>query len=492
MPPLMLLASTAGSPGSASIVTYGPDGKTQAKQVSADFSGLQFGRPGQFSGGQITFSSQKPGESTVLSTSSVRFKSGMPLSLQSTINDRRTGAPYRRLEIALSGLNYSVVNRIAGGSLQLETRDATTSAKLADGGVTFQMEALEGLALTHYLSDGSGDVGGYSNVNFANAQFLGDQIVGGHLEIQTSNPQQVATSISKLQFSAQGLPTAMSTDLFGENGTDVKASTVTDFSGAVFDPRRHIWSGQVTATTSDPQGRVKAHAIVNFANGTPVAATNQTFSGSGQLVASVETDFTSAQFDNKNHVVDSSIVVKCFRPSGSLLSSASVNFDALGNPSLRSTQVYQADGATPLCTVVQDYSAAVFDHHRKVFRGWVKTTTTPADGSPVTVKVRHYLGARKCHSTTAIRLADSGAVLETTRGVNRPDGTLAETVTQTGSTLATVTQYGIDGKTVIKTYTIDYSSATVADGVVTGGEVAISTQGGNQRALASTTLAYGS
>jgi hypothetical protein len=493
MPPLMFLASSSGAPGSASIVTYGPDGKTQAKQVSADFSGLQFASPGQPSGGQVTFSSQKPGEPTLLSTSSAQFgASGKPVSLQSAINDRRTGVPHRRLELDMSGLSYSVVNRIASGSLQLLTRHAATAAKLSDGAVTFQGEVLSALDLTHYLSDGSGDVGGYSSILFANAKLLGDQIVGGQIEIETKNPQRITTSNSKLHFTSQGLPASMSTDVFADNGTDVKASTLTDFSAAVFDPRRHIWSGQITATTSDLQGRVKAHTVVNFANGAPASAINRTFAESGQLFASVETDFTGAQFDNKNHVVNSSISVKRFRPDGSLLSSASVGFDELGNPFLRTTQVYRADGVTPSYTVTQDRSAAVFDHHRKIVRGQVKTTITPADGSPATVKLRQYVRTRKGCSTRVTRLAASGALLENTRSIHRPDGTLAETVTQTSPTLATITQYATDGKTVTKTYTVDYSAATVAGGAITGGSVAVNAQAGDQRSLASATLAYSS
>ncbi|MDH4078977.1 MAG: hypothetical protein OEU68_04095 [Nitrospira sp.] len=485
------LNAASPGPGSAVVITFGPDGKAEAKHVAANFSRMQFAQSGAVVGGQLNFTSQKAEDQTALSASSAQFNaSGKPSTLQSAINDRRTGVPYRKLAIDLSGLSYSVANRIAAGEIKFSASNAENAAKVSDGAVSFASESLAALNLTHYVSDGSGTVGGYSGINFAKAQFLGDQIVGGHVEISIKSPNNLPTSNSKLHFTSVGLPTSMHTDVYSSNGADLKASTVTDFSAAVFDPRRHIWSGQVAATTSDPQGRVKAHAVVKYTNGAPVSAKNQTFGQAGQLLASIETDFAGAQFNNRNHVVNSSIAVRCFRPDGSLLSSATVTYDASGNPASRTTHMYKADGVTPLSTIVQDYSAAVFDHHRKVVSGQVKTTITPAGCYATTRTVRLYQGSHNYSAKTVTMLDAAGAPVQTTTTVHRPDGTLAQTVTHTSSTLATVTQYGIDGKTVIKTYTVDYGAASVSNGRVIGGSLAVQSVCGDQRPLATSRLAY--
>ncbi|MGH7945895.1 MAG: hypothetical protein ACREF9_12930, partial [Opitutaceae bacterium] len=205
--------------------------------------------------------------------------------------------------------------------MKFSTSRAEDGGQVADGAIAFATEQLCRLDVTHYLSDASGAVGGYSGISFANTQFLGDQILGGNMEISTLTPQSVLASKSTLQFSSDGLPVSMNTDAYDTNGTDVKVTILTNYQSAVFDPRKRIWSGQVTATTRDAQQRIRSHAVVTYANGSPASAINQTYDQSGQLAGWVETDFAGARFNNRNHVVNSAITVKSYRAGGSLLSS---------------------------------------------------------------------------------------------------------------------------------------------------------------------------
>ena len=230
---------------------------------------------------------------------------------------------------------------------------------------------------------------------------------------------------------------------------------------------------------------------MTFANGAPSSAKNQSFAPTGDLAGWVDTDYSGAQFNNKNHVVNSSVPTKLYGADGTLLSSGTLQFDAHGNPIKRSITSFARDGVTATGTTEVDYTKAVFDHHRKVVSGMVTSIYTPAGGGAKTLSERVYGGS---HVPVVKRLTtiapDASIPALTSKSAYRPDGTLAEVTEQVSDRQAKVTQYAANGRTAIKTYLVDYSGTTITGNRISSGSVQLQAQGGNQWPLSKTVVSY--
>lgn len=481
----------AGKLQAATMNLYGPDGKTEAKQVSANYQNVNFDANGNITGGTLQYSAQA--QQTKLSENAASLgANGKPVTIASTIFDQHSGAPYRSVQTDLSGLTWTAAARIQTGSIKVTSSNPADQTLLTSGTMAFNNEQLQQIALTHHAPDNAGVVQGHTTIDYSNVQFSGDEIIGGHQVLTTQRPDQTVSAQSQLFYSASGLPTTMRTSGYADNGTDPNSNTLTDYSAITFDARRQIFSGQLSSATSDPQGIIRAKTTVNYANGVPQLAETQNFSAKGSLVQVVKTNYAGSTFNNAKHVVNSAITVNTLRPNGSLISSARVMYDQNGHPLRHLITNYRANGAVVSQTEVS-YAAASFDHHRKVVNGKVTATTTAADGATQTLTVRHYNGSRNyAIRETLVQHPTTKALLSSSKIIKRADGTVAEVITQTSPQAATITQYATDGTTVIKCIEVDYSNATVAGGNIVSGSVGITARDQQQKLLATSSLAYAS
>lgn len=477
-----------GVPKTASTITYGPDGETEAKQINANYQGVTFDDKGTIVGGSLQYSAQAQG--TKLSDSTATFTNGKPASVTSIIFDRRGSDAYRAVNADLSDLVWTNTNRIKGGEVKITAAKQNSNTIVVGGAISYTNEQLAQINLTHYAQDASGDVHGYTAMNYANTEFLGDEIVGGYLLMTTQRQDRTLSSQSKLSYASNGLPITMETSGYAANGTDLNSTTLTDYTSVVFDARRNILSGTLHITTKNIQGIVREKTAVIFAHGVPQTTETQNFSNKSVLLFVIKTDYTGGKFNNSNHVVSSTINVKTFRPDKSLISSAQVQYDDDGNLAQHLITNYGVNGQEVSHTQVH-YAEATFDHNRKVIKGQVKTETKTADGTQKVLTVRHYNGARQYTlKETTVQDASTEAVQKTTKTIKRPDGTLAEVITQLTPQTASITQYATDGKTVIKSFQIDYSHATLENNSIVGGNVAISASDPRQRLLSKSQLNY--
>jgi hypothetical protein len=481
----------SGKLQAATMSLYGPDGTTEAKQISANYQNVNFDTNGNITGGTLQYSAQAQQIKLSENTASLGAN-GRPAAIASTIFDQHSGAPYRSVQTDLSGLTWTAAARIQTGSIKVTSSNPADQTLLTSGTMAFNNEQLQQIALTHHAPDSTGVVQGSTTIDYSNVQFSGDETIGGHQVMTTQRPDQTVSSQSQLFYSNNGLPTTMHTSGYADNGTGLNSNTLTNYSAVTFDARRQIFSGQLTSTTSDPQNIVRAKTTVSYANGVPQSAETQNFSAKGILVQMVRTDYTGSTFNNAKHVVNSAITVNRLRPNGTLISSARVMYDKNGCPLQHLITNYRANGEAVSQTEVS-YAAARFDHHRKVVNGQVTATTTTADGATQTSTVRHYNSSRNYTiRETLVQHPTTKALLSSSKIIKRVDGTVAEVIIQTSPQAATITQYGTDGTTVIKCIEVDYSNATVAGGNILSGNVGITARDHQQKLLATSNLAYAS
>lgn len=486
---MMMSATASGKLQTAAISLYGPDGTTEAKQINADYQNTSFDANGNITGGTLHYSSQT--QQTKLSQNTATFgANGKPATIASTIFDHQSGAPYRSIQTDLSGLTWSEAARIKTGAIKVTSTNPQNQSLLVSGEVAYDNEQLQQIALTHHAPDNTGTIQGQTTIDYTNVQFSGDEIVGGHQLMTTHRPDQTQSSQSKLFYSANGLPTTMHTSGYATNGPDLTSNTLTDYSAITFDACRQILSGQLTSTTSNPQNIVRSKTTITYANGVPQDAETQRFSDKGSLCQVVRTEYSGCTFNNAKHVVNSATTVKTFRPNGTMLSSARMLYDKNGHLLKQSITNYRANGAS-LGQTEMSYAEAIFDLNRKVVGGKVTATMIPADSTTKTTIVRHYNGTRNyAMRETLVYNLKSQTLQSSNKVIKRADGTIAEVMTQTSSQTATITQYAIDGKTVIKSIEVDYSSATVAGGSIVSGNVGIKARNNQQKLLSASSLVY--
>ncbi len=486
----LLKATTQGKVQNATIVTYGVDGKTEATQTQADYTGMNFDEQGNSQGGVLQYSTQAQGKALSQSTAHLG-NDGKPVALASTIYDRHTGDQHAVVNVDFGGLQWNPINNIQAGDIKVTSTKPQTQQIVTAGSIAYANEQLTNIDLTHYAPDGSGNIHGYTKIGYDQTQFLGNEIIGGHVLITNQRSDQSLSSQSKLTYSATGLPLTMETQGFGLNGTELGNTTVLDYSALEFDPLGHIFAGTLPLKTQNQQGVLLTQTLVTFANGVPQNAKTQNFSQQGKLLNQIETDYTNAQFNHNNHVINSTITVKTLRLDGSLASIAKVQYGGDGKPIKHQITNYHTDGQKQVSQTEVDYSEAGLDHNRQVIQGKVTSTTTFMDDPKKVVTVRHYQGTRQALIKETLVQSDATDSPSSVKTIKRPDGTLAEVITQIDAQSANITQYAIDGKTIIKSYQVDYSKVQLNEtGTIIGGNVTMNVMDGNQRLLATSNLNY--
>ena len=244
------------------------------------------------------------------------------------------------------------------------------------GEITLNNQSLGKISLTHYATNGSGDIHGYTTIDHKNVSFLGDEIVGGYHHITTLRPDQSVISQSKLHYSESGLPTSMETGVFYAHEAEPHTHMVTDYSGVNFDARKKISHGQLRVTIKNYQGKLLGKTAMTFAENNPQTAETHFFTEQGEIRSKLQNDYAHAQFNNHNHVVNSSTHVKGIRHDGTIYLITQTDYDGDGNPSQKVIKYYASDGKQQVSQTVMDYSKAIFNYKRKVMGGHVKVETT--------------------------------------------------------------------------------------------------------------------
>ena len=455
------IVSAAGSaqPGAAGgalkngvVTTYGPDGSQKATVEQISFEKMEFAGDGSITGGQILHTSATPEGQALTSTTINLATGGKPAEAEMQIHKRQGEGLFSILNADLSSVKWTDGGKISSGAVALATKDPVTGLQTTSGSIAFQNEKFTSGAVTHYSAKDGKTVESLTELDCSGVTLQGMKVNGGQMKVTRKRPDKAVTSNSVVQFLDNGLGRIKQVETVNltSGSNQVKSYVTADYSGVNYSARNEIDSGDVNIDVRAPDQSPQSHAVVSFAGSVPKTAQTWRFQG-GVLANKTVTDYTNAQFDNHNRVVNGRIKVDVYNAADQQISTTAVDYDQNGAVTSKQTQALPVAAAKTSPKTYQEVAAS-----------WSNPATKPA------AAVRPQISVAKPTSVPATAASGTAQAAPQTKSIRRSDGTLEQTVVTTAQNgkpvSAVVTDYDTDGKTVVNTYNVDLTKFVTAAG----------------------------
>jgi hypothetical protein len=443
--------AAGGTFKNGTVTTYSPDGSQKAAVGFISFEKTQFASDGSITGGQIFHSSSTPEGQPISSTTIQLGPGGKPTQGEIQINKRQGPGLFNVVSADLSGVKWTDAGKIGSGAVGVATKDPVSGLRTTSGSIAFQNEKLTSGAVTQYSAKDGTTIESSTELDFTGVALLGSKVNGGQMKVTRKRADQSVSSNSQVSFLENGLGRIKQVQTANlATGSNQVASNVTaDYSGITYNPRNEIDSGDINIDVAGSDQSPSSHAIVSFANAVPKTAQTWRFKG-GVLANKTVTDYSNAQFDNHNRVVNGSIKVDVFNAAEQRICSTAVSYDQNGAVTNKQTQTFPVTAAATAPKTYQQVAAS-----------WAKPAAQPRAA---------ILPRPSVTTATASATASPGAsqAAPQIKNITRSNGTLEATVATTSQkgkpVSAVVTHYDSDGKTVVNSYHVDLTKVVVPAG----------------------------
>jgi hypothetical protein len=444
--------AAGGAFKNGTVTTYSPDGSQKAAVGFISFEKTQFASDGSITGGQIFHSSSTPEGQPIASTTIQLGPGGKPTQGEIQINKRQGQGVFNVVNADLSAVQWTDAGKIGSGAIGLATKDPVSGLRTTSGSIAFQNEKFTSGAVTQYSAKDGTTIESLTELDFTGVALLGFKVNGGQMKVTRKRADQSVSSNSQVSFLENGLGRIkqVQTANLATGSNQVTSNVTADYSAISYNARNEIDSGDINIDVTGPDQSPMSHAIVSFAGAVPKTAQTWRFKG-GVLANKTVTDYSNAQFDNHNRVVNGSIKVDVFNAAEQHISSTAVSYDQNGAVTNKQTQTFPV---TAVATAPKTYQA--------VAASWTKPPAKPSAVAQPQSNV--------APTATASAAASPGtsAAAPQTKNITRSDGTLEATVATTSQNgkpvSAVVTHYDSDGKTVVSSYHVDLTQVIVAAG----------------------------
>jgi hypothetical protein len=469
----------------------GPDGRQRGEGVYLDYSRVHVDSDGQVSGGTVAVQSKF--NNAVTAGSQVRFgQDGRAVGGSTTQYDRFAGGVYRTIETDLSGLRL-LQGRIVDGSLAFHTRD-NAGGMLHTGTLAFANERLSSADIEAAPAT-AGAAARRVHLDFSATRFLGSEIVGGTLAMQSRLSNGNLAAEAAFAFSAHGLPQGVSMKIYDDADGTLRGTMELDYADVAFNGLKEVDAGSLGVTARRPDGALACKGTLTYKGSLPSGYRAEAYDHRGTVQRLIAIDYSKAQFNQARLPINSSLTVTVTDPGNDLISTTVIDYGPQGRPIRRHTHVpaRQPGGADTVSEV--DCREAVYDARGAVVGG--RTTTRATTGDTVVTVVRAFAGTRRCATKErTVAVAGSTTPRKWSKTYYRPDGTALKRATvnadSTGKPISgTVVGFATDGRTVVSKRTVDYTGLTYAGGAPSGGHIGLATKDGNGRARSSAVVRVG-
>lgn len=494
--PLQAAAAQPAAPArisEATVQKLGPDGRQVAEEVAVNYAQARLDDDGQVVGGSVSLVSKF--QNVTRTTSTVQFSSeGRAAGASTTLYDRIAGGVFRAIESDLSGLHL-LQGHVIDGALSFRSR-RPDGALVSTGSITFAKEQPSHADIETQAPDGSGGLTRRTRLDFSATRFLGTEIVGGTVHMQSRRAADDHLLVeSNTAYGPRGLPQQVSMKVYGEANASPRATVELDFANVSFNALKEIESGTLAITARRPDGAIVCKGQLGYQGTLPATYSAEAYDRRGAVARRIAIDYSGIRFNQARRPISSALAIRIADAGGNPVSATTVEYGAHGLPIRRQTRAGAGQPGSAEILSEVDCRRAVYDARGVIVGG--QTTTTAVTGGTQVKVVRSFAGMRHC-AVKERSVSDAGAPTprKWSKTYYRPDGTALKLVTvvrgpngqpQTGS----VTSFATDGRTVLSRRSIDYSKLTYTAGVVSGGTIAMATLDGAGRPRSNSTVRLG-
>ena len=459
-------------PQVAKVSSYSFDGRL-AKNTTIDYNGLNIVQSGDLLNGGFLKLSVQDSNSINLSESIVNYSNtGVMNQVVTTFFDRNDNTRIHKKVVAdFSKINWTKTLPILEGDLQVFSYNA--SNQLTSSGIInfVNGKPLSG-SVTEYSLSEVDKVFANITIDFSKLELLGSGIIiGGTVGITCKDSDNSLLSNSTIEYSKNGLPILAKSLSYSKN--ERTYLTNIDFVDVSWSALGKIESGNLVISTDDLiDNRKVVHTTVCFDNSVPQTSETKYYSELGKLVNRATVDFTGVTFNNDNRPINSQMQVFIYDNLGSLVTQMMINTDSLGYAKTKVITNYNKDSSVRSVTD-KNFSNAVFDNRMKVINGVVLSQRKDYQKNRTIVSSITYRDNRIYHKMESLIETKSSGVNVYSKVTQRENGTQYKSTKiylddNKNPVSGSVVEYDIDGKTIVKKSSIDFSKIDVKNKVITG------------------------
>jgi hypothetical protein len=401
---------------------YDPTGQEVATVSNTSYDGVTFAPDGSIASGNLSHESLTL-DGTRLSTTSVGFQNGgKPASAEINVHNHNGIGDFKKVVMDMNGVTWSDSFSISSGQVKLSTIDAATQLKKNDGAIQFEKEMLVSGSFTHFSLDKAGEISHYSEVDYTTAKFLGTRIIGGQYAIKSLRPDKSLASNSLVSVSSLGRVQNIETTNH-DASSSIKSKVLVDFSKVNFNARNRFDSGDINYTVNDDKGTLLSKTTVTYKDAFPASSQTLVYN-KAVLVFKILVDYSQSKFNNSKQVVNSSKKVEIYSKDDKMISSTIITYDEQGKKIPNKTVNPPAPSPAP------------------------PPKKSPLANLPSVPQIKP-VGANQTERKDPKYRAD-GSLEQMRVIVQEGDKPIS----------STITYYGTDGTTVIKTHTLDLTGIT--------------------------------